>query len=197
MASLADPETAIAAKIIPPAKLAHFVLRTFRFEEMVSWYKLVMHAKPAYENPGLSFLSYDEEHHRIAIVAIPGLQEQDGTDVGLHHIAFSYNSLHDLLDNYAQLKALGIVPAWSINHGPTTSLYYRDPDGNHLEFQVENFDTVEESTEFFFTEAFEINPIGVEFDPDVLRERLLAGDDEAELKKRPPSGPVGLESVKI
>lgn len=197
MPILDERQSEIAAKIVPPAKLAHFVLRTFRFEEMVDWYKLVMHARPAYENPGLSFLTYDEEHHRIAIVAIPDLREQDKSDVGLHHIAFTYDSLNDLLENYQRLKDLGIEPAWAVNHGPTTSLYYRDPDGNHLEFQVENFETVEESTQFFFTEAFDINPIGVEFDPDQLRRRMLAGEDERELKKRPASGPVGLEAVKI
>ncbi|BAI96212.1 putative biphenyl-2,3-diol 1,2-dioxygenase III [Sphingobium sp. TA15] len=197
MNMLEDRQSEIAAKIVPPTKLAHFVLRTSRFAEMVDWYKLVMHATAAYENPGLSFLSYDEEHHRIAIVAIPELHDQDNSDVGLHHVAFTYDSLHDLLENYQRLKDLGIVPAWAINHGPTTSLYYRDPDGNHLEFQVENFETVEESTKFFFTEDFNLNPIGVEFDPDILRKRMLAGEDETELKRRPASGPVGLDAVKI
>ncbi|GAY22092.1 MULTISPECIES: VOC family protein [Sphingobium] len=197
MQMLDERRSEIAAKIVPPSKLAHFVLRTSRFAEMVDWYKLVMHATAAYENPGLSFLSYDEEHHRIAIVAVPDLHDQDGSDVGLHHIAFTYDSLHDLLENYQRLKDLGIAPAWAINHGPTTSLYYRDPDGNHLEFQVENFVTVEESTKFFFTEEFNVNPIGVEFDPDMLRQRMLAGEDETELKRRPASGPVGLDAVKI
>lgn len=34
------------------------------------------------------------------------------------------------------------------NHGPTTSLYYRDPDGNQIETQVDNFETAEEATAF-------------------------------------------------
>ncbi|AUW57817.1 biphenyl 2,3-dioxygenase [Sphingobium sp. SCG-1] len=197
MASLINPSSDIAAQIVPPIKLAHFVLRTSRFEELVNWYKLVMHATASYENPGLAFLTYDGEHHRIAVVSIPALGEQSSASAGLHHVAFTYGSLADLLENHARLKALGIEPAWAINHGPTTSLYYKDPDGNHLEFQVENFDTVEEATQFFFTDAFNINPIGVEFDPDALRERLLAGENEEELKRRPPSGPVGVEGVKI
>lgn len=197
MDTISAPSEEAKSAIIPPIKLAHFVLRTSRFAELVNWYKLVMHATASYENPGLAFLTYDDEHHRIAVVAMPDLGEQSQAVAGVHHVAFTYGSLRDLLGNYARLKALGIVPAWAINHGPTTSLYYKDPDGNHLEFQVENFVSVEESTQFFFTEAFHVNPIGVEFDPDSLYQRLLAGEDEAALKKRPASGPVGVEAVKI
>ena len=43
----------------------------------------------------------------------------------------------DLLDTYRRLKAKGIVPYWPIHHGFTVSLYYRDPDGNRMEFQVD------------------------------------------------------------
>lgn len=32
--------------------------------------------------------------------------------------------------------------------GSTTSIYYKDPDGNMLETQVDNFDSVEEATKF-------------------------------------------------
>lgn len=44
-----------------------------------------------------------------------------------------------------------------VNHGPTTSIYYRDPDGNDIETQVDNFDTTAEADEFFASEAFAIN----------------------------------------
>jgi catechol-2,3-dioxygenase len=33
------------------------------------------------------------------------------------------------------------------NHGLTTSLYYRDPDGNKVELQVDNM-TMEQADEF-------------------------------------------------
>jgi catechol-2,3-dioxygenase len=173
----------------PPAKLAHVVMRTSRFEEIVAWYKFVLNATPAFENEGIAFLAYDDEHHRIAVINMPGLAPQPVGIAGVHHVAFTYPSLTDLLDNYARLRAKNILPILSINHGPTTSLYYADPDGNQLEFQIDNFDTVEEAGKFFFTDAFATNPIGVDFDPEELRARLLAGEDETELKRRPPSGP--------
>src|SRR3546814_4551318 len=61
---------------ISPQRLAHFVLRTSRFEELVDWYQTVLGATPAFKNELLAFLSYDEEHHRVAILNVPGLQPQ-------------------------------------------------------------------------------------------------------------------------
>jgi catechol-2,3-dioxygenase len=54
---------------------------------------------------------------------------------GLEHIAATYGSLGELLATYRRLATHRIEPYWSINHGPTISLYYKDPDGNRLELQ--------------------------------------------------------------
>ena len=82
-----------------------------------------------------------------------------------------------------RLKRQGILPVWSINHGPTISLYYEDPDGIRLEFQVENFDS-DHTAAFFFTEEFARNPIGVNIDPDYLLSRLRNGATHEELRQR-------------
>jgi len=182
---------------IPPAKLAHIVFRSPRFAEMVDWYKLVFCAEPAFENEFLAFLSYDDEHHRIAVVNAPMVADAPEGVSGVHHIAFTYNSLSDLLQTYQRLKTQGIMPIVGVNHGPTTSIFYADPDGNQLEFQIENFDTVEESAAYFSSPAFGINPVGVDFDPDDLLSRLLAGESEKVLKERPDIGPRTLESYPV
>jgi catechol 2,3-dioxygenase-like lactoylglutathione lyase family enzyme len=182
---------------VPPQKLAHVVFRSPRFEEMVSWYKTVFCAEAAYENEYFSFLSYDDEHHRIAIVNAQGVQDAPKNMTGIHHIAFTYRSLSDLLETYQRLKLLGIPPIVGINHGPTTSIFYADPDGNQLEFQVENFDTLEEACDYFSSDAFAINPIGVDFDPDDLLGRLQAGESEAILKSRPDIGPRAMETYPV
>lgn len=192
----ADPVPG-ATPLRSPIKLAHVVMRTSRFDEMLAWYKLVFNATPAFESPEIAFLAYDDEHHRIAFINVPGLAEQPNGIAGVHHVAFTYDDLTTLLDNYARLRDVGIRPAWPVNHGPTTSLYYVDPDGNQLEFQVDNYDTVEEAGEYFFTDDFATNPIGVDFDPDDLHRRLLAGEDERTLKVRPPSGARGVETIPI
>ena len=79
-----------------------------------------------------------------------------------------------------------------MNHGPTTSIYYRDPDGNELETQVDNFKDADEATEFMKSKAFADNPIGVDFDPEEFITRLQNGEKEEVLMKRPQSGPRGL-----
>jgi catechol 2,3-dioxygenase-like lactoylglutathione lyase family enzyme len=185
-------------KTTPPGKLAHFVLRTSRYHEVVDFYKALLCAHSVFSNDILSFLTYDEEHHRIAVLNLPGLQDQQAGVAGVHHVAFTYDSLADLIANYERAKQQGIEPVWCTNHGPTTSFYYRDPDGNQLELQVENFATVEESMAFLDTPEFAENPIGVDLDPEELGRRLHAGEPEVELKKRPHTGPRGIDaSVKV
>jgi hypothetical protein len=104
--------------------------------------------------------------------------------LGIDHIGLTVRSLDRLLANYERLKKIGITPVWCINHGPTTSMYYEDPDGIRLEFQVENFPTAEEMAQYIGGNAFAENPIGVNFDPDYMLDRLRAGDDVKELVKQ-------------
>jgi catechol 2,3-dioxygenase-like lactoylglutathione lyase family enzyme len=186
-----------AGRIIPPAKLAHIVLRTSNYDEMVNWYQTVLGATPAFRNEILCFLSYDEEHHRVAIINIPDLGAQPEGVVGFHHAAFTYANLGDLLATYKRLRDHGIKPVFPINHGPTTSMYYTDPDGNQIELQIDNYDNIEDATAFFYSEAFAENPIGVEFDPEELIRRLEAGESEDEIKRRPDIGKRGLADVKL
>ena len=172
-----------ASKRIVPARFAHAVLRTNKFKPMVEWYKTVLMAEVVAENEMLAFMTYDDEHHRIAIAAIPGLNDRAPHSVGLDHLAYTYSNLGDLVATYERLKTAGITPAVTINHGPTTSMYYRDPDGNKVELQIDNFESVEDLKGFFRGGAFKKNPIGVTFDADELARKFHEGVPEAELKK--------------
>ena len=165
----------------PPAKLAHFVIRTPYYDESVRWYQTVLGARVAFGNPMLTFLTYDDEHHRIAIANVPSLEPPAHFSAGVDHIAFTFASLEDLLHTYRRLQGEGIVPYWCINHGPTTSLYYRDPTGIQVELQIDNFASTDELNAWMRSGAFKRNPIGVEFDPDLLARRLDAGDPLADL----------------
>lgn len=194
---MANVELAQSSSPIRPAKLAHFVLKTSRYGEVVSWYKRVLNAETAFENEAIAFLSYDDEHHRVAVLNVPGLSPRQPGASGVHHVAFTFASLGDLLENYDRLNREGVSPVFCTNHGPTTSIYYADPDGNQLELQVDNFDTNEEATEFFESPAFAENPIGVDFDPQALLERLRAGVSDRELKAYHAIGPRGFEGVPL
>jgi catechol-2,3-dioxygenase len=171
---------------VAPMKLAHFVRRTSRFEAMVDWYCTVLGAEVVHSDGVLAFLTYDDEHHRVAIVRIPGLPDAPPMVAGTDHIAFSHADLGDLLYTYARLKKEGILPVWCINHGPTTSLYYADPDGNRIELQVDNFESTEELNRWMRSAEFAANPIGIVFDPEELSARYAAGEPMDQLVERGP-----------
>ena len=180
---------------IRPIKLAHFVLRTARPKEMVDWYQKVLEADVVFRSPQIAFLTYDDEHHRIAIAHMPGLLDRPGFMACVEHIAFTYASLGDLAATYRRLSGLGIEPTWCINHGPTTSMYFTDPDGNHIELQVDNFPDAEQLAAFFRESDFAENPIGVDFDPGEFCDRVEAGESHEELVRWKPTGPRGADSI--
>jgi catechol-2,3-dioxygenase len=180
---------------IKPQKFVHVVYRTRRFDEMVRWYQLVFDATVQYKNAALAFLTYDDEHHRIALAnlsvfAPEGNGSRIPMGVGVDHVAYTFASLRDLAENYAQLKELGIRPYWCLHHGITVSMYYGDPDGNQMEFQVDSFATVEAANEYMRGKSYELNPLGVEFDPDELVAKLRAGASESEFLNRKVDLPV-------
>ncbi|HTD05115.1 VOC family protein, partial [Undibacterium sp.] len=144
-----------------PKKLAHIVLATRHFEESIRWWGTVLGAKIMFRNELLCFLSYDDEHHRLALINTANFSSKRRESTGLDHVAFTYGSIDDLLHTYERLKKINIKPVWCINHGPTTSMYFRDPDGVQAELQVDNFATQQELDEWFHSGAFEKNAIGV------------------------------------
>ncbi|MFV8050946.1 VOC family protein [Mycobacterium sp. 48b] len=165
-----------------PNKLAHIVFKTPRAAEMADWYCRALDAVVVFDDSRITFLTYDHEHHRIALVKVPRLLRLPGMVWKLHrkvygvdHIAFSYPDLKALLATHRRLADAGIAPVWCINHGPTTSMYYEDPDGNRIELQVDNFTTNQELLDWLDGGEFDANPIGVEFDPDVLQRLVTAG----------------------
>jgi catechol-2,3-dioxygenase len=180
---------------IRPAKFVHIVYRTRRFAEMIQWYQTVFDARVQFRNPVLGFLTYDDEHHRFAFIDLtvvdPGGRENDKQGkIGVDHVAYTYNSVRDLAENYAWLRDQGIKPYWTLHHGVTLSMYYADPDGNQMEFQVDSFPTPEAATEYMHGPGYTANAIGVEFDPDELLARVRAGAPESEFLQRKADMPI-------
>ena len=180
---------------IRPARFVHVVYRTRRFEQMIEWYRAVFDCKVQYQNPVLAFLTYDDEHHRVALINLSAVKpeadtgERRGT-IGVDHVAYTYGLVEDLLENYAQLKAKGIVPYWCVHHGVTMSMYYADPDGNQMELQVDAFASGEDANRYMHGPHFAANPIGVEYDPDEMLARLRSGVPGSALLQRPNDLPV-------
>ena len=183
-------------KPIAPSLFAHFVLRSSNMPAMVDWYSTVLNMRVVKRSDFITFLTYDDEHHRLAIVNIPGLRKADEGTWGLAHVAYTFRDIGQLLSTWRRLKDRGIEPYRPIHHGPTISLYYRDPDGNSVELQVDRYKTKEECAAYFTTDAFRKNPIGVAFDPAVLAAAYEAGAPESELMDIPDGPPAPLGSAK-
>ena len=176
---------------VKPRKLAHVVIRTSRYRESLNWWATVLDASPSYENDQLSFMTYDDEHHRIGIINMPNLTEQSPTTAGVEHVAFTFEELGELLATHKRLKGEGIVPFWTINHGPTISMYYRDPDRNKVELQYDVFKTKEDVDAFFSSGAYEENFMGIIFDAGKMVADYEAGVPVETLVKR-PALPLGI-----
>lgn len=168
------------------AYISHYGVRAKNYRPMVEWYKTVFNARVQHENEFLAFMTFDDEHHRLVIFEDPETVDRVPTAAGIDHIGYGLASFGDLVATYERLKAEGITPFLPLNHKFTTSLYYRDPDGNEVELSVDNFPTKDECNAFITSERMnEIGrpPFGCEFDPEEMVALYRAGASDAELAR--------------
>jgi catechol 2,3-dioxygenase len=157
-------------------KFHHVNLKTTRLQEMIDFYRVLVGTEVTFQDQVGAWLSNDGANHRIALLAFPNFVDdpEKDTRAGMHHSAFEYSSFEDLNSSYLRLKEAAIRPALCLDHGMTLSYYYADPDGNHVELQVDCFGDWQGSKEWMhFSETFKANPIGVFVDP----ERIAADHD--------------------
>jgi catechol 2,3-dioxygenase len=165
----------------------HVNLKTTRLREMIDWYGAVVGTEVVFQDATGAWLSNDGANHRVALLAFPGFADdpEKDTRTGMHHSAFEFQSFDDLNSNYLRLREQGITPEICIDHGMTFSYYYRDPDGNHVELQCDNFGDWTASKEWMISsEAFHANPIGHFVDPEKVAVAAAAGEPFAEIHRR-------------
>ncbi len=180
-----------------PSKLAHVVYMTRRYEEMLAWYQAVFEAKVQYQNPAFAFLTYDDEHHRFAfanmsVINPDGTETEAKSKVGVNHVGYTFADAGELLENYDRLKKIGIKPYWEVHHGVTLSVYYQDPDGNRMEFQVDCCANAEEAHAFMHSEKFAESPAGVNIDADALLAQYRDGASVESLLAMPAGPPASI-----
>lgn len=178
MSNLESPQGNGSNAGTTPAYISHYGIRAQRYQEMVQWYQTVFGAKVQHENEFLAFLTFDEEHHRLVIFEADDTVAKPAAAAGVDHVGYGLASFADLVSTYERLKAAGITPFLPLNHRFTTSLYYRDPDGNQVELSVDNFPTKSACDEFIrSSEMEEIGrpPFGYTFDPDELAKQFHEG----------------------
>ena len=172
-------------EIIKPA-LHHVTLKTSHLSAMIEWYKTVIGGVVNYGDPLNAWMTNDAANHRIAFLAVPGLHDDAAKPEhnGMHHSAFEYNNFDDLMSSYKRMSDLGIRPAFCLEHGLTISIYYKDPEGNFVELQSDNFGDWKLSTEWMRTSPdFAANPIGFHFDPERVYQAHKSGMEFKTLQK--------------
>ena len=186
-------------EIIIHPKLQHFGLVTANLDTMLDWYHKVLgmtvnnSSKVPAEIQGrmpfsaTAFISNDEVHHRMALFEVSGIvnNPDKSKHTRVQHIAFDYETLDDLLNTYARLKNLGILPVMAMDEAVNTSFYYLDPDQNLIELNINNYDS-----EWTGTEAIRTLHAGVrsEVDPDKMIEVRKEGVSPWEIHERAVKG---------
>jgi len=176
--------------VIKPV-LHHVTMKTSRLAEMIAWYAAVVGAIVQFRDETAAWMTNDAANHRIAFLAVPGLSDdpQKLSHNGMHHSAFEYASFSDLMSSYKRLQKEGILPAFCLDHGLTASLYYRDPEGNFVELQSDNFGDWKLSSEWMRTSPdFAANPIGTFFDPEKVYQAHQSGSEFKKLQKAMRAG---------
>ena len=66
---------------------------------MLAWWANVLEADVRFGNDFIAFLSFDDEHHRVAMINAP-LQDQEVGRAGIDHVAYTYASVEDQFATY-------------------------------------------------------------------------------------------------
>ena len=195
-----------------PEDFHHVAFKTIRYKEMVNFYTKLFDCEPLYTSDELTFLAFDEEHHRVAIANTSMVFDKLGfipklimrmknwmnrslpSIVGLDHISYKLNPIGKWFDFYHAAKAKGLSPYWTINHGWITGMYFKDPDGNLVEIFFEHFRNQEEFKSNISPD-FSDEPIGTNMDIDVLYDLFKNGASFEELIKKGNTVPEGKSPV--
>jgi catechol 2,3-dioxygenase-like lactoylglutathione lyase family enzyme len=187
-----------------PLQMAELVLKTARFEEMFAWYSHLLGRGPFYERTPdpdapprpagmperavdvrLAFFEIHDNGHPhsqiLGLFGIGSLADVAPAGPGLHHFQFGVGSLGELINQYERMSAIGATPHRTANHGQATSFYFRDPDGNIIEFSCSNFPTAAQEREFMASPGFAANPSGLELDAAAFAARFHAGEPVEQL----------------
>lgn len=128
--------------MIRPERIAHVVIKVRDLERSRKFYTEVLGMDIMMEAPqirGCFLANNRRDHHELALIEVgPQAEGPRHNQVGLVHIAFRLRSEEELQAAYKELKEKDVPIAFTVNHGITKSVYFRDPDGNELEVYVDN-----------------------------------------------------------
>lgn len=165
-----------------PLQISEIILRTTRYEELKHWYQQLfgglqpnVEAEPRktmISIPEVDRLCFLRIHMAFPYTQVLGIFEVSHKPAsraignGLDHMQFREHELENLFRRYEYLRDHGVLPRQTFNHGPSTSFYYADPDGNVVELSASNFEKETDYLAFFKSDAFKKNVEGNPVDAD-------------------------------
>lgn len=128
--------------MIRPDRIGHVVIKVRDLERSRKFYSEVLGLQVMKEVPEIRavFLaSNGRDHHELALFEVgPQAETPRANEIGLMHIAFRLRTEEELRAAYQDLKARGVSISFTVNHGVSKSVYFRDPDGHELEVYCDN-----------------------------------------------------------
>ena len=186
-----------SGKFTPP-QFSEVIFKTSRFTAMKEWYETVTDVqaffmrndatKPTWAGAyNIAFIRIFSDHPYTQVLGIfevpkvSGQADNQKGEPGMHHMQLRHVGLDHLFSRYEALRALRITPMRSFNHGPGTSFYYHDPDGNTVELSSANFVHESDYLAYFRSASYAKNISGIEIDPVDYVARFRAGTSQEEL----------------
>ena len=133
---------------LPIKHLHHIALASTRCEETAEFYREVLGfrdlRRPPFDFAGAWLYGYDMQIHLIEPRDEPHAQQPPGLgppiDSRAHHLAFA---VEDVTPVKRSLEERGIAFRETVNAGGVHQIFFRDPEGYHLEVAVYPHPSVE------------------------------------------------------
>jgi len=118
------------------------MLKTY-VEESTKFYTEVIGFQISKQSDTATFLTCGKIHHDLALFKAKQTFRVEG-GVGLNHMALQVEDFDMLTEYHNILEANNIEIDHTTDHGMTSSIYLKDPDGNGIELFCNNQDNPEE-----------------------------------------------------
>jgi catechol 2,3-dioxygenase len=128
--------------MIVPERIGHVVIKVRDLERSRKFYTEVLGLQQMMDLPEFKMVFFScngRDHHELACIEVG--KDADAPrfrEVGLQHIAFRLRDEDQLRAAYQEFKKRDIPIDFTVDHGVTKSIYFHDPDGNHLEVYCDN-----------------------------------------------------------
>ena len=129
--------------MVQPKRIGHVVLNVRDLAVSERFYTEILGFQVSLKRDNCTFLTCGKIHHDLALFQAPEDAAPAG-DLGLNHIAVQIENMDELTEVHRRLKSYGTHIDHLTDHGMTKSVYFRDPDGNRVEYFFNTTETAEE-----------------------------------------------------